>query len=135
MMGNPIDRRDGQALYTPVHFSASEFQMCDPPCELSDMDSEFLKKLDKLRELCGFPIHLNCAYRSKKHDLARGRDGNSYHCVGRAADLRCLPGNGKKRALIIQNAFRVGLKGVGTYKNFIHVDDRFTDTCWYGESK
>lgn len=131
MMALPIDRREGQEQYVPVHFSKTEFQMCTPSCELEDMDSEFLKKLDKLRDLCGFPIILNCAYRSKKHDISKGRSGTSYHCVGRAADLRILDSN--KRALLVQNAFRVGLKGVGVYKRFVHVDDRFVDTCWYGE--
>lgn len=130
-MSVPIDRRDGQEQYVPAHFSKTEFQMCSPSCELSDMDSEFLRKMDKLRDLCGFPLVVNCAYRSKKHDLDHGRSGNSYHCVGRAMDIRCTDGN--KRALIVQYALAVGLKGVGVYKRFVHLDDRLVDTLWYGE--
>lgn len=130
-MALPIDRREGQELYTPAYFSRYEFQSASPSCELEDMDSQFLKLMDKLRDLCGFPLIVNCAYRSKKHDLSKGRSGNSYHCVGRAMDIRCLDNN--KRAIIVQNAFRIGFKGIGIYKRFIHLDDRPTDTLWYGE--
>lgn len=126
-----IDRREGQEKYTPAHFSRYEFQSASPSCELEDMDSQFLQKMDKLRDLCGFPLIVNCAFRSKQHDLSKGRSGTSYHCVGRAMDIRCLDNN--KRAIIVQNAFRIGLKGVGIYKRFIHLDDRLTDTLWYGE--
>ena len=64
--------------------------MATPPCELEDMDSDFLRKLDKLRELCGFPLVVNCFYRSKEWDKSKGRSGDSFHCKGRAADIRCL---------------------------------------------
>ena len=119
------------ADYTPKYFSRTEFEMATPSCHLEDMDSEFLCKLDKLRELCGFPLVVNCFYRSKEWDKAHGRSGTSFHCSGRAADIRCL--DSSKRFSILLHAPMCGLNGIGVYKRFIHVDDRNSGTCWYGE--
>lgn len=105
--------------------------MATPSCKLEDMDEQFLKQLDKLREYCGFPLIVNCFYRSVDHDKKNGRSGTSYHCKGRAADIRCLDSH--KRAAIVRNAIILGLNGIGVYKNFIHVDNRVVETLWYGE--
>ena len=119
------------AGYIPKYFSRTEFQLATPPCELEDMDELFLRKLDKLREYCGFPLSVNCFYRSVEWDKAHGRDGHSFHCKGRAADIRCL--DSTKRFKILQYATMCGLNGIGVYKRFIHVDDRPSGVCWYGE--
>lgn len=105
--------------------------MATPSCVLEDMDEQFLKQLDKLREYCGFPLIVNCFYRSVEHDKKHGRDGKSYHCKGRAADIRCL--DSSKRVAIVRNAFILGLNGIGIYKRFIHVDNRPVATMWFGE--
>lgn len=118
-------------VYLPKYFREIEFNTCNPRCELSDMNPEFLKKLDKLREYCGFPLILLCAYRSEAHDKEKGRSGRSFHCKGRAVDIRCV--DPYKRHAIVHNAIYTGLNGIGVYKNFIHVDDRAVATMWYGE--
>lgn len=105
--------------------------MAIPSCELEDMDEQFMKQLDKLREYCDFPLIVNCFYRSVEWDKKHNRDGTSYHCKGRAADIRCL--DSSKRAAIVFNARLVGLNGIGVYKCFIHVDNRAVPTMWYGE--
>lgn len=105
--------------------------MCMPSCTLSDMDKVFLSKLDKLREYCGFPLLINCAYRSVDWDQEHGRSGNSYHCAGRAVDIRCLDSH--KRGLIVMHAPYCGLNGIGIAKNFVHVDDRADARIWLYE--
>lgn len=102
--------------------------MCTPSCELEDMNPEFLEKLDCLRKMCGFPLIINCAYRSRQHDLSKGRSGASYHCSGRAVDIRCV--DSQKRASIVLHAFMCGLNGVGVSRSFVHVDDRSTRMLW-----
>lgn len=133
MRENVRDRRDYIPAVTnlPKYFSRLEFETCTPPCKPEDCDSYALQKLDKLRELCEFPLMLNCAYRSKEHDLSKGRNGNSYHCAGRAFDIHCI--NSEKRHKIVTMAGIAGFNGIGIYKTFIHVDDRATGTLWYGE--
>lgn len=133
MRENVRDRRDTLPPISnlPKYFSRLEFETCNPPCQVEDCDPIALQKLDKLRELCGFPLMLNCAYRSKEHDKVKGRSGNSYHCAGRAFDIHCV--NSAKRHRIVLSAQVVGFNGIGIYKNFIHVDDRETGCLWYGE--
>lgn len=129
---NVRDRRgDFPPSYLPKNFSRLEFETCNPSCHLEDMDVEFLRKLDKLRDLCGFPLVLICAYRSVVHEKEKGRDGSSYHCAGRAVDIHCLSSD--KRFSIILHAPMVGLNGIGVYSRWIHLDDRNIPACWYGE--
>lgn len=117
--------------YVPEFFRDIEFNTATPRCSISDMDPKFLEKLDNLRRSCGFPLSVNCFYRSEEWDKKHGRSGQSYHCRGRAADIRCF--DSYKRACIVHNAALVGLNGIGVYKTFIHVDDRPVSTLWYGE--
>lgn len=122
---------DFSDLYVPKYFSRTEFVTANPSCTLEQMNPDFLRKLDKLREYCGFPLLVNCFYRSVEHDKAKGRSGNSYHCKGRAADIYCT--DSYKRFAIVHNASYVGLNGIGIYERFIHVDDRLINTMWYGK--
>lgn len=115
------------------YFHDLEFLACIPSCNISQMDKSFLVKLDTLRELCGFPLVLNCAYRSPEWDKERGRSGNSYHTKGLAVDIRCF--DARKRAVIVEFALRLGLS-VGVYSSFLHIDRRPVShqVCFYGVS-
>lgn len=115
--------------YQPKYFSPQEFKLCTPGCDISQMDESFLKKLDLLREYCGFCLFLSCAYRSEEFDISKGRSGNSFHCKGRAVDILCV--DSSCRWSIVHNAMYCGLNGIGIGKNFIHVDDRSVTTLWH----
>lgn len=103
------------------YFHDLEFKACNPGCDISQMSPAFLSRLDDLRAMCGFPLVLNCAYRSKKWDIERGRSGNSYHTKGLAVDIRCL--DSRKRVRIVSSALILGLS-VGVYSSFLHIDMR-----------
>ena len=75
-------------MKTSKYFKPEEFERCNPSCSIEDMDQDFLDLLDDLREKAGTPLVLNCAYRSKEHDKAKGRSGNSAHTEGLAVDIR-----------------------------------------------
>lgn len=115
------------------YFHDLEFKACTPGCNINQMDIDFLSMLDCLRERCGFPLVLNCAYRSREWDKERGRSGNSYHTKGLAVDIRCH--DAQKRAVIIEYALQLGLS-VGVYSSFLHVDMRPVrfQVCFYGIS-
>ena len=105
----------------PKYFTESEFNRCTPSCSMKDMDNDFLLLLDKLREKCGFPLVISCAYRSKEWDLKKGRSGNSAHTRGKAVDIRY---NSSSTAYaIVKNAMELGIKRIGVGKNFIHIDN------------
>lgn len=106
------------------YFSDSEFKKCNPSCSIEDMDSEFMKLLDKLREMAGIPLVLNCAYRSKEYDIMKNRSGNSSHTRGKAVDIRCY--DSQNRYKILNAALKLGINRIGIGKNYIHVDNDLT---------
>lgn len=102
------------------YFKESEFKACTPSCKSSQCEPCALELLDTLRELCGFPIHLNSAYRSKNYEKTKGRAGTSSHCKGVAFDLRCYDSH--ERFLLVRNAIAVGFNRIGIAERFIHID-------------
>lgn len=106
---------------TCKYFSAAEFRRCDPPCTIEQMDEEFLAILDAIREEAGIPLVINCAYRSKTHDLAKGRSGNSSHTRGLAVDIRA--NTSATRYKIVAAALANGITRIGIGKTFVHIDN------------
>lgn len=102
------------------YFSPKEFTNCVPTCSIDDMQQGFLDRLDQLREACGIPLILNCAYRSIEWDKSKGRSGNSAHTKGLAVDIRC--NSDATRFLIVQRAIELGFTRIGIEGRFVHVD-------------
>lgn len=118
------------AAYVPVYFNEFEFLRSSPKCHLSDMNMRFIYRLDKLREMCGFPFVVNSAYRSREYELAKKRSGTSWHCKGRAIDIQCS--DNWRRYMIVANAIKLRFNGIGIGKNYIHLDDRDVGPCiWH----
>ena len=105
-------------------FKSEEFEKCLVPCKMEQCDETALARLDRLRSLCGFPIRLNCAYRSPEYDKAQGRSGNSAHCCGLAFDIAYK--NSEQLAYIVATAQKVGFLRIGIGKKFVHLDCDFT---------
>lgn len=103
------------------YFTEREFQRCDPPCSLQDMEQGLMDMLDDVRARAGIPLVLNCAYRSRAHDMAMGRSGNSAHTRGRAVDVRC--NTSATRFKIVKAALAAGFTRIGIAKTFIHLDN------------
>lgn len=106
--------------YIPRYFTQAEFKRCTPSCSLADMDDGFLRTLDRVREYAGIPLVLNCAYRSKEWDKAKGRTGNSAHTRGKAADIRCNAS--VTRWKIVRAAIDAGVRRIGIGDGFVHLD-------------
>lgn len=102
------------------YFTEKEFNACTPSCSIGEMDGDFMEKLDKLRDIAGIPIVINCAYRSREWDLKKGRSGNSAHTKGKAVDIRCI--DSSNRYKILQAAIQLGFRRIGIADTFIHLD-------------
>lgn len=113
------------------YFSPIEFTRCIPTCSKEQMNDAFLKRLNKARRLAGIPFVINSAFRSSEYDIQKGRTGNSFHCKGRAVDIRCL--DSSSRAVIVESLIMVGFHGIGIANTFIHVDDRPLKCIWLYE--
>ena len=96
----------------------------------SFFDHDFIQKISALRQLYNKPIFVNCSFRSVAFDNSKGRSGNSYHCLGRAFDIKVS--SDEERFKLVSLALKVGFNGIGIYSNFIHLDNRPAPVLWYG---
>ena len=101
------------------HFKEAEFQRCNPPCSLQDMDQSFMNLLDSIRDLAGIPLVLNSAYRSVAYDKSKGRSGNGDHPQRKGVDIRCT--TSANRYKILKAAFTLNVPRIGVGKTFIHI--------------
>ena len=90
----------------------------------NEMKPEFLEKIDKLREVCGFPFTITSGYRDPSHSIEARKKEPGTHTQGIAADIHIT--NGWDRYTLLSTAFNMGFTGIGIAKTFIHVDIRDT---------
>lgn len=107
-----------------AHFSDSEFQC--PCCGKAEMNPEHIRRLQELRELCGYPIRVTSGYRCQAHNSTlQGSSPTSKHMLGLAADI--CPAEGQDLNSFIETIRESNLfAGVGIYRGrgFVHVDSR-----------
>lgn len=102
------------------YFSEKEFNRCSPSCSMSDMDSNFLSVLDKVREDAGIPLIIICAYRSVEWDKKKGRSGNSAHTKGKAVDIKCPDSATVYK--VVKSALKNNIKRIGIGSGYVHID-------------
>lgn len=113
------------------YFVPKEFDSPDLPGSGEGMKFGFVKKLDILRDECGFPLAVESGIRTPKHNKDVGGEDDSAHLTGEAADIRCI--NSRTRYIILANAIRLGFSRIGIGDTFIHLDDSTTldpRVCW-----
>lgn len=97
---------------------------CKCGCNVNNFDSEFLLKLNAIREECGFAFVLTSAYRCKNHPTEARKVRPGSHFTGKAADIRC---SGAKSLEVIRVALKHGIERIGVQQKsgsqkFIHLD-------------
>ena len=102
------------------YFSIDEFN-CKETGE-NKMSSEFLQRLNLLREACGFPFVITSGYRSENHSIEIKKEKPGTHAQGIAADIKV--NNGAQRRAIVETAIQLGFNGIGVHDDFVHVDTR-----------
>lgn len=105
-----------------MYFKIEDFD-CQETGE-NEMDSEFIKKLDELREACGWPFIVTSGYRSPNHSIEQKKTRPGQHTKGNAADIKVS--GGAQRLDIVKKACYLGFSGIGVAKGFVHVDTRAT---------
>lgn len=92
---------------------------------------------ERVRAMYNKPIKVVSAYRTESHNRSIGGARHSQHVQGRALDLK--PPSGVSVAKfysdIKRNAWAFGIRGIGLYKTFVHIDVRPNDTrlaVWTG---
>ena len=101
------------------HFDSSEFA-CKCGCgglnNGAGVNPRLVQVLERMRQLCGSPLELSCAYRCPKH------------VYGIAADVQTPPGLTPEELLRV--AEQAGADGIGLYTWGVHVDVRGYAARW-----
>ena len=101
------------------NFSREELA-CKDKCGFDDISLELVKKLQAVRNFCGFPLVALSGCRCEKHNKKVGGKINSAHLKGLAVDIKAL--TSQTRFFIIKGAINNGFQRIGVYPTFIHLD-------------
>ena len=101
-------------------------------CSTTPIDEKLVEYLQKIRDHFGKPVYVT-AYRCKTHNAKVANAApNSYHCYGQAADFHI---DGVAPAQIAKYAESIGIKGIGLYDTFVHIDTRTSKSFWYSHAQ
>ena len=120
----------GLAMMLTKNFSTNEM-MCHCGCKDSEMDSDFMKILQEIREDMNRPLKISSAVRCEKHNMKVSSTGkNGPHVYRKAADIII---SGADALRLIDVARKHGISGVGISqrgdhaKRFVHIDTLSAD--------
>jgi len=102
------------------YFTEQEIE-CKCGCGFKEVQLLFLRKMNDLRYHFGYPIRPTSWCRCEVHNLAVGGSKTSSHPKGWACDMD-MPTDLTKYQ-IIYYAAKLGFRGIGIAKTFIHLDD------------
>ena len=107
------------------HFKLSEFDSPDSKGSGKNMTREFLKKLDRARDIAKIPFKITSGFRTPQHNVNLRKQGykasaNSSHLKGCAADIVCKDSGTRQK--IVNGLIQAGFTRIGIADSFIHCD-------------
>lgn len=125
--------KKGDPQKIAANFRAREFDCHGTGCCAETPIDELLAQyLQQIRTHFGKPVYLT-AYRCKTHNARTPNAApNSRHIYGQAADFHI---DGVEPAEIAKYAESIGVKGIGLYDTFVHIDTRETKSFWYSHAQ
>lgn len=125
--------KKGSSTKLAENFRAREFD-CQGTgcCSTTPIDTQLVQYLQQIRTHFGKPVYLT-AYRCKTHNARTPNAApNSRHIYGQAADFHI---DGVAPAEIAKYAESIGVKGIGLYDTFVHIDTRASKSFWYSHAQ
>lgn len=125
--------KKGDPTKIAPNFSAREFD-CQGRgcCDTTPIDEKLVSYLQQIRDHFGKPVYLT-AYRCPTHNSKTPNAApKSRHIYGQAADFHI---DGVAPAEIAKYAESIGVKGIGLYDTFVHIDTRETKSFWYSHAQ
>lgn len=125
--------KKGSSTKVAENFRAREFD-CQGAgcCSTTPIDTLLVQYLQQIRTHFGKPVYLT-AYRCKTHNARTPNAApNSRHIYGQAADFHI---DGVAPAEIAKYAESIGVKGIGLYDTFVHIDTRASKSFWYSHAQ
>ena len=114
------------------NFRAKEFECKCGKCAYTLIDELLITYLQRIRNHFGAPVIINSGYRCDKHNKKVGGSAKSKHKEGRAADIVV---RGIKPIEVSRYAETIGIRGIGLYDTFTHIDTRANKSFWYSSNE
>ena len=122
----------GSGEQLSANFKAYEFDCPCDNCTQTKIDLDLVEILQKNRDHFGKPISPN-AYRCPQHNAETPNAAKaSKHMMGCAADFSI---DGVPPLEIAAFNESIGVKGIGLYDTFVHVDTRPNKAFWYSHKQ
>lgn len=125
--------KKGNVVKLSANFKSTEFDCKGRSCCKNTLiDSKLVIYLQRIRDHFGRAVIINSGYRCVIHNKSVGGVNNSKHVQGMAADIVV---RGVKPLEVARYAESLGIKGIGLYSTFVHVDTRTSKSFWYGHKQ
>lgn len=123
----------GKAFKLATNFKSTEFD-CNGKgcCNTTHIEPLLVNYLQMIRKHFGAPVVINSGYRCNKHNKAVGGASGSKHKFGAAADIKV---KGVSPLKVAQYAETIGIRGIGLYDTFVHIDTRQKKYYWYSHKQ
>lgn len=112
------------------NFIAYEMDCKCGNCSETPISLELIETLQKIRDHFGKPVIITSGYRCPAHNAAVGGAKASYHMKGMAADIMI---DGVSPQEVAQYAQSIGVRGIGRYQVFNHIDVRPVKYYWIND--
>jgi uncharacterized protein YcbK (DUF882 family) len=123
----------GKSVKLTRNFKSTEFDCKGKNCcSKTPIDIELAGYLQVIRNYYGKAVTINSGYRCQKHNKKVGGTKNSRHTQGMAADIAV---KGVKPREVAKFAETIGVRGIGLYDAFVHIDSRPTKFYWQGHNQ
>lgn len=123
----------GTATKLSASFTSKEFDCKGKGCcSKTLVDAKLIEYLQKIRDHFGAAVTVHSGYRCDKHNRAVDGASKSKHKYGQAADIKV---KGVSPLKVAQYAESIGIRGIGQYPTFTHIDTRTSKFFWYGSSQ
>jgi uncharacterized protein YcbK (DUF882 family) len=125
--------RKGREIRLSKNFKSTEFDCKGSKCcGMTLIDSLLVAYLQRIRNHFNKAVVINSGYRCAPHNRRVGGVRGSRHLQGMAADI-VVKGVAPKE--VAKYAESIGIKGIGLYSNFIHIDTRSSKAFWIGHEQ
>lgn len=123
----------GKVIKLSENFNSTEFDCkCGAACSSTLIDETLVVFLQQIRNHFKKPIIITSGYRCAAHNKEVGGATNSYHTKGQATDIVV---NGVSPQEVAKYAESIGVKGIGLYDTFVHIDTRTRKSFWYSSKQ
>jgi peptidoglycan hydrolase-like protein with peptidoglycan-binding domain len=126
--------KKGSDIKLSENFSVYEFACKgNGCCTETPIDDQLVTYLQMIRDHFGAKVEVSCGHRCEIHNAeVPNAATRSRHIYGLAADIHL---EGVDPIEVARYAETIGVKGIGHYDTFVHIDTRTEKSFWYSHAQ